>query len=215
MQYLKNFENFSINENLDLFMMPVDPLKNIPELYGNTFIELKRIFKLNYNEIVKKFESFFTKSISTNECQFFLKNASNFFGKNIENLSLDEVKKIIESKYRQNSELIKILNESMQPGEAEPLSTSLPRQRDSNQKGLDNELISDTPKKSGDVSMKIIKILCLIFGANLMTFGHLGSILISIFGVMISPLTSIIISIVSLVVTILVPLLIRYSLRDK
>lgn len=215
MQYLKNFQNFCVNENLDLFMMPVDPLKSLPDLYGNTFNELKKIFNLNYTEIVKKLESFLPKFISANESKIFLNNAMNFFGKNVEDLSLDEVKKIIETKSRKSPDIIKILNESMQPGQAEPLSTTQPRQRDSNQRGYEQDLAIDEPQKSSDVSMKIIKILCSIFGANLLTFGHLGSIIVSIFGAMISPMTSIIISVVALVVTIMVPLLIRYSLRNK
>lgn len=50
MKHIKKFENFRIDETLDMFMMPVDPISGYEDLWN----DFKDNIKVKFNEFVSK-----------------------------------------------------------------------------------------------------------------------------------------------------------------
>lgn len=50
MKHIKKFENFSIDETLDMFMMPVDPIRGYEDLWE----DFKKTLKIKFNEFISK-----------------------------------------------------------------------------------------------------------------------------------------------------------------
>lgn len=44
MKHLKTFENFNINETMDMMFMPVDPIDKMGDIYSDFYKEMKKSF---------------------------------------------------------------------------------------------------------------------------------------------------------------------------
>ena len=54
MRYLKTFESFSVNETMDMFMMPVDPIKGAADVYSDFYDQIKSKLKDFFSAIKKE-----------------------------------------------------------------------------------------------------------------------------------------------------------------
>lgn len=56
MKYLKTFESFSIDETLDMFTMPVDPIANAADVYSDFYKQIKSKIKTFFSALKKEGE---------------------------------------------------------------------------------------------------------------------------------------------------------------
>ena len=58
MKHLKTFENFNINETMDMMFMPVDPIAKMGDIYSDFYKEMKK----NFFKFIDSKLFFFSKS---------------------------------------------------------------------------------------------------------------------------------------------------------
>jgi hypothetical protein len=109
MKYIKTFESFGVNETLDMFMMPVDPIKGAAEVWGDI---LDGIWE-GVQKFFKGAKDLFLKSLD-NLCEEFFKvvdfskgvleKISKYFGATAQDLTF---KQVFDGLMRKNPELLK------------------------------------------------------------------------------------------------------------
>ena len=188
MKYIKTYESFNVNETLDMFTMPVDPIagaadvyKEIGEYIKTKMGDLVRYLGNKYNEFIEKFEELcdiIAKAIDTtgDKAQAGLERLFGTF--NITTMSHDEVKKVILGKYRNQLEEAVESQKANEGYYWEP-SANAKKEIHREQESGDGGAITSLPKDSGIVQT-FLTILQNILGINLYACGVPMAYLISL-----------------------------------
>jgi hypothetical protein len=186
MRYLKTFESFNINETMDMMFMPVDPIAGAADVYK----EIGDYIKNKMTELVKflgdKFDLFIEKLTSLADsivgaigdgAEKVLENIEKMFGP-VGSLSYEDVKKMIELKFKGQIETAVKSNEGYYWEPSPEAKKNIHREQESGQGNATTSL----PKDSGPVQA-VLAILQNIFGLNLYACGlPIGYVLYLIFG---------------------------------
>lgn len=221
MRYIKTYESFNVNETMDMFTMPVDPIKGSLDVYK----EIGNFIKSKLTDLVKylgdKVEFFIDKLSSLVEMIIdeigtgFQKVADNIErsfgsatdGTSIAELSFSKVKSIIEDKFKPQIDRMTKYTPLKRSDEGyywEP-SASAKKEIHKEQESGEGNLVTSLPKDSGPVQ-GVLAILQNIFGVNIYACGvPLALVLSLIFGSMgmtavVSMLASFVVSFIALVV---------------
>ena len=174
MRYIKTYESFNINETMDMMFMPVDPIAGAADVYK----EIGDYIKNKMTELVKflgdKFDLFIEKLTSLadsivgaigNGAEKVLENIEKMFGP-VGSLSYEDVKKMIELKFKGQIETAVKSNEGYYWEPSPEAKKNIHREQESGQGNVTTSL----PKDSGPVQA-VLDILQNILGFNLYACG--------------------------------------------
>lgn len=218
MRYIKTYESFNVNETLDMFTLPVDPIKGsldvykqIAEFIKTTMKDLAKYLGDKLELFIEKITDFVEKIVEEigGNAQKVIDNIKRSLGSatdgtSLADLSYEKVKSVIESKYKSQIDSLVKSNEGYY---WEP-SASAKKEIHREQEAGEGNLVTPLPKDSGPVQ-GVLAILQNIFGINIYACGvPLALVLSLIFGAMgmtavVSMLASFVISFIALVVIIL------------
>ncbi len=200
MRYIRTYESFKKNETLDMFTLPVDPIKGAADVYGEIYEYIKNELKDFANFLGNKFNLFMEKleelvekilEVAGDKTQEIVNRLLQTFKiqttVDTDMMSFENIKKGITEKYGKEIESALKANEELTHMEQEA--------------GEDNATTS-MPKESG-LAQRILAILQNIFGFNLHAcFVPLAAVLglIAGFGAVSGMIVSIIITFIALVV---------------
>lgn len=95
MKYIKAYESFNVNETLDMFTMPVDPIKASLDVYkeignaiGNKISDITNSLRKAAKSDVSKIADFMKKTFGTTQPEFTKENAERLY----KALGLDSIK---------------------------------------------------------------------------------------------------------------------------
>ena len=188
MRYIKTYESFNVNETMDMMFMPVDPIAGAADVYK----EIGNYIKTKLTDLVKflgdKFDLFMEKLTSLADsiidtigdgAKKVLENIEQMFG-SVGSLSYEDVKKMIELKFKGKIEMAVKSNEGYY---WEP-STAAKKEIHREQEAGEGNATTSLPKDSGPVQT-VLAILQNIFAVNLYSCGVPLAFLLSIlFGAM-------------------------------
>jgi len=152
MKYIKKFESFNINETMDMFTMPVDPIKGAADMWS----DILDYFKTKYKEFADwvgdrwdEFTNLFDKVVDKiveigSNSKKTIENIERIFSCPINHLDQEAAERVIKQKF---SSMLK-LNENHFEDEAG-----------------DDDLLTSMPKESGLVQ-QVLAILQNIFAFN-------------------------------------------------
>jgi hypothetical protein len=186
MRYIKTYESFNVNETMDMMFMPVDPIAGAADVYK----EIGNYIKTKLTDLVKflgdKFDLFMEKLTSLADsiidtigdgAKKVLENIEQMFGP-VGSLSYEDVKKMIELKFKGKIEMAVKSNEGYYWEPSPAAKKEIHREQESGQGNATTSL----PKDSGPVQT-VLAILQNIFGFNLYACGvPVGYALYLIFG---------------------------------
>lgn len=116
MRYIKTYEKFNVNETLDMFTMPVDPIKGAADVYGDIWNSMKEYATKGVEfleDVLDKCKDIFTKiaDVLKVPLQQLLEKVEQYFGSPAHDLTF---KKMVEVLMRKNpaSSLVKESRES-------------------------------------------------------------------------------------------------------
>ena len=186
MRYIKTYESFKVNETMDMMFMPVDPIAGAADVYK----EIGNYIKTKLTDLVKflgdKFDLFMEKLTSLADsiidtigdgAKKVLENIEQMFGP-VGSLSYEDVKKMIELKFKGKIEMAVKSNEGYYWEPSPAAKKEIHREQESGEGNATTSL----PKDSGPVQT-VLAILQNIFGLNLYACGvPVGYALYLIFG---------------------------------
>ena len=188
MRYIKTYESFKVTETMDMMFMPVDPIAGSADVYK----EIGNYIKTKLTDLVKflgdKFDLFMEKLTSLADsiidtigdgAKKVLENIEKMFG-SVGSLSYEDVKKMIELKFKGKIEMAVKSNEGYYWEPSPAAKKEIHREQESGQGNATTSL----PKDSGPVQT-VLAILQNIFAVNLYSCGVPLAFLLSIlFGAM-------------------------------
>ena len=188
MRYIKTYESFKVTETMDMMFMPVDPIAGAADVYK----EIGNYIKTKLTDLVKflgdKFDLFMEKLTSLADsiidtigdgAKKVLENIEKMFG-SVGSLSYEDVKKMIELKFKGKIEMAVKSNEGYYWEPSPAAKKEIHREQESGQGNATTSL----PKDSGPVQT-VLAILQNIFAVNLYSCGVPLAFLLSIlFGAM-------------------------------
>ena len=174
MRYLKTFESFNINETMDMMFMPVDPIAGAADVYKeigdyikNKMTELVKFLGDKFDLFIEKLTSLADSIVGTigNGAEKVLENIEKMFGP-VGSLSYEDVKKMIELKFKGQIETAVKSNEGYYWEPSPEAKKNIHREQESGQGNATTSL----PKDSGPVQA-VLAILQNIFAFNLYACG--------------------------------------------
>lgn len=194
MKYIKTYESFNVNETLDMFTLPVDPITGAAGVYKEiaNFIKTKMTDLVKYlgdklNLFIEKLSSLCDSIVDEigSGANKVLENIKKGFGyatdgTSLASLNYDKVREIIESKFKVQIESGVKSNEGYYWEPSSDVKKEIHREQESGE----GNAVTSLPKDSGIVQT-ILAVLQNIFGVNLYACGVPLALLISIlFGAM-------------------------------
>jgi hypothetical protein len=145
MRYIKTYEKFNLNETLDMFTMPVDPIKGMADVYGDIWNSMKDYATKGVDfleDVLDKIKDIFYELVDKLKIPFekLIENIEKYFGSPAHDLTF---RKIVEVLMRKN-----------------PASTLVKESRESE---MEAHTDFETTK---DIGQKALSILQAIFGIN-------------------------------------------------
>jgi len=213
MRYIKTFESFNVNETMDMFTMPSDPIAGAADVYKDIANWIKTEATELYKFVSDRFDEFMDKIEEVVEMMADLidttgdkvaKNIEKMFGP-ITTLSYSEVKRAILSKYGNQLETAIKETKANEGYYWEPQPIKLSKDQHKEQEAGTGNDFTNLPKDSGLVQT-VLAILQNIFALNLRACGVPLAFIISLvfgslgFTAVISMLVSITAGIIALMV---------------
>ena len=191
MRNIKSYETYSLNETMDMMFFPVDVIAGQREVYDTLIAGMKNKF----SEFVDGGTQVIDETVkeARGKASQALSNAEKFFGKSAEKITYDDVIASIEK------------------GGIAEAESYMDRFDRADPYGGDGVAMQDMSTVKGGPAQEALTFLQDAFGANLLSFGLLGSFLPWCVGIMVSPTMSMMVSIVAWIVIHLIRKLITTS----
>ena len=146
MKYIKTYEKFNINETMDMFTLPVDPIKGAADVYSDIWDSMKEYATKGVEfleDVLDRCKDIFTKiaDVLKVPLQQLLEKVEQYFGSPAHDLTFKE---IVEVLMRKN-----------------PASSLMKESRESE---MNAHMDFDTTK---DIGQKALSVLQAIFGVNM------------------------------------------------
>lgn len=197
MRNIKSYETYSLNETMDMMFFPVDVIAGQREVYDNLIAGMKNKFSEFIDGGTQVIDE--TVKEARGKASQALSNAEKFFGKSAEKITYDDVIASIEKGGIAEAE-----------SDGGRFGTTWMKGRVDPYGGNDEEM-GDMSTVKGGPAQEALAFLQDAFGANLLSFGFLGSFLPWCVGIMVSPTMSMMVSIVAWIVVHLIRKLITTS----